>query len=277
MKLLRVSNFLNFTHTLYSTGHTKALHINRMTQFTLQHWRNLLTCSYDRRNSPEAAMEEGTMDSPKNRRKNNPPPPFSPSDLEGVARFLDTDPDYWIFRRFGKLHLFNLLRIQLDLVRLEHKLDMQISGDEEKDFGTLLPHIQSSLSEYGMLHNHLTFLSYTPLQLNMPRARWINKLCLSLDAALSALAKSKSYREPDRNIVSQLTDWATTTIENGQPLLQGLEIPYPGNACLRDLASIAAIQKSWTHRFIDKYDCLRRIFVRLPTPITSQINSYMWA
>jgi hypothetical protein len=257
-------------------GYIEALHINNMTQFTLKHWRNLLTC-HDRRNSPEAAMEEGTVDNPKNRRKNNPPPTFSPSDLEGVARFLDTDPDYWIFRRFRKLRLFNVLRMELDLVRLEHKLDMQLPGGEENeeqnDSRTLLPDIQSSLSEYGTLHNQPTFLSCTLLRLNMPRASWTNKLCLSLDAALSSLAQLSSYREPDRNIVSQLTDWATTTIENGQPLLQGLEIPYPGNACLKDLASIAAVEKTWTHRFIDKHDCLRRIFVRFPMPTTSQVNS----
>jgi hypothetical protein len=123
-------------------GYIEALHINNMTQFTLKHWRNLLTC-HDRRNSPEAAMEEGTVDNPKNRRKNNPPPTFSPSDLEGVARFLDTDPDYWIFRRFRKLRLFNVLRMELDLVRLEHKLDMQLPGGEENeeqnDSRTLLP------------------------------------------------------------------------------------------------------------------------------------------
>jgi len=161
--------------------------------------------------------------------------------------------------------------MQMELVGLEYKLDMQISGDEEED-STLLPKIQRALSEYGMLHNHLTFLSYIALRLNLPRASWINKLCLSLDAALSTLAKFKSYREPDRDIVKQLTAWASKTIENSQPLLQGLEIPVPGNVCLRDLVSIAAVQKTWTHRFIDKHDCLRRIFVRLPAPTTSQVN-----
>jgi hypothetical protein len=111
-------------------------------------------------------MEEGTVDSPKPRRKNNPPPPFSPSDLEGVARFLETDPDYWVFRRFRKLHLLNVLRVELELVRLEHKLDMKLSGGEENEvengFCTLLPDIQRSLSEYGTFHNQLTFLSCTP-------------------------------------------------------------------------------------------------------------------
>jgi hypothetical protein len=150
----------------------EALHMNKMTQFTLQHWRNLLTF-YDRRNSPEAAMEEGTLDNPENRRTNNPPP-FSSSELEGVARYLDTDPDFWVFRRFRKLHLVNVLRMQLDLVRLEHKLDTQLSAgegnEEENDSHTLLSDIQSSLSEYGTLHNQLTILSCTPLRLNMPRA-----------------------------------------------------------------------------------------------------------
>jgi hypothetical protein len=98
-----------------------------MTQFTPQHWRNLLRF-YDRRNSPEAAMEEGTLDNPENRRTSDPPPSFSPSELEGVARYLDTDPDFWVFRRFRKLHLVNVLRMELDLVRLEHKLDKQLPG-----------------------------------------------------------------------------------------------------------------------------------------------------
>ena len=134
-----------------------------MTQFTPQHWRNLLRF-YDRRNSPEAAMEEGTLDNPENRRTSNPPPPFSPSELEGVARYLDTDPDFWVFRRFRKLHLVNVLRMELDLVRLEHKLDKQLSGgeenEEEDDSRTLLPDIQSSLSEYGTLHNQLTHVPH---------------------------------------------------------------------------------------------------------------------
>jgi hypothetical protein len=216
-------------------------------------------------------MEEGITDGPISRRKNNPPPTFSSSDLEGVARFLDTDPDYWVFRRFRKLHLLNVLRMELDLVRLEHKLDMQLSergeNEAENDLCTLLPDIQSSLSEYGTVHIQLTFLSCTP-----PRASWTNKVCLSLDAALSSLAHCRSYREPDPSIVSQLTDWATQSIENNQPLLQGLGIPYPGNTCLKDLASIAAIEKTWTHQFIDKYDCLRRIFVRFLMPTTSQVN-----
>ncbi|KAH8761477.1 hypothetical protein F5882DRAFT_477699 [Hyaloscypha sp. PMI_1271] len=177
-------------------------------------------------------MEEGTLDNPENRRTSNPPPPFSPSELEGVARYLDTDPDFWVFRRFRKLHLVNVLRMELDLVRLEHKLDKQLSGgeenEEEDDSRTLLPDIQSSLSEY--------------------------------DAALTSLARFKSYREPDRNIVSELKEWGTTCIENANPLLHGLEIPYPGNTCLKDLASIAAVEKSWTHQFIDKHHCLRRIF-----------------
>jgi hypothetical protein len=222
-------------------------------------------------------MEEGTLDNPENRRTSNPPPTFSSSELEGVARYLDTDPDFWVFRRFRKLHLVNVLRMELDLVRLEHKLDMQLSGgegnEEENDSRILLSDIKSSLSEYGTLHSQLTFLSCTPLRLNMPRANRTNILRFSLDAALSSLARFKSYREPNRNIVSELTEWGTTCLENGHPLLHGLKIPYPGNTCLKDLASIAAVEKSWTHRFIDKHHYLRRIFVRFSMPATSQVNS----
>jgi len=104
----------------------------------------------------------------------------------------------------------------------------------------------------------------------MPRASWTNILCFSLDAGLTSLARFKSYQEPDRNIVSELKEWGTTCIENGHPLLHGLEIPDPGNTCLKDLASIAAVEKSWTHKFIDKHHCLRRIFVRFSMPTTSE-------
>ncbi|KAI9742786.1 MAG: hypothetical protein M1818_003515 [Claussenomyces sp. TS43310] len=156
------------------------------------------------------------------------PPTFSPSDLRGVAEFLNVDSDRWVFRRFGKLHLFNILGMQQRLARLQHELDMQISGEEPSDFDKLLPAIQHALSEY--------------------------------DAALSAHAKYKSYKEPGDSIVEQLDYWGTSTKENGEPLRHGLDIPCRGTKNRKDLASIAAVEKTWTHRFIDRHACLAGVF-----------------
>ena len=58
-------------------------------------------------------MEEGTSWDPEPKRRLKPPTKFKPRDLEGVARFLNASSDFWVFRRFGKLHLFNLLRLEL--------------------------------------------------------------------------------------------------------------------------------------------------------------------
>ena len=93
-------------------------------------------------------MEEGVSWKP----TNGPPPAFGPFELNDVAEFLNIDSDLWVFRRFGKLHLFNVLCIQQRLVMSEQQLEMQLSGKEPRDFDNLLPSIQNDLKEYGMLY-----------------------------------------------------------------------------------------------------------------------------
>lgn len=92
-----------------------------------------------------AAIEEETLYG----FKKKSPPPFSPYEHYGVAEFLNLDSDLWVFRRFGKLHLFNILCMQHRLAELEHQLEMQLSMEQERNLDTLLPKIRLALKEYG--------------------------------------------------------------------------------------------------------------------------------
>jgi hypothetical protein len=72
-----------------------------------------------------------------------------PADLSFVAQYLNQDPDLWVFRRFGKLHLFNILCLQQRLAELESTLEMKIWNDETTGFDELLLDIKIALKEYG--------------------------------------------------------------------------------------------------------------------------------
>jgi hypothetical protein len=71
------------------------------------------------------------------------------ADLSFVAQYLNHDPDLWVFRRFGKLHLFNILCLQQRLAKLENTLETKIWNDEKTGFDELLPEIKVALKEYG--------------------------------------------------------------------------------------------------------------------------------
>jgi hypothetical protein len=67
-----------------------------------------------------------------------------------VAQYLNQDPDLWVFRRFGKLHLFNILNLQQRLAELENTLETKIWNGEKTGFDELLPSIKVALKEYGI-------------------------------------------------------------------------------------------------------------------------------
>jgi hypothetical protein len=84
------------------------------------------------------------------------------ADLGFVAQYLNQDPDLWVFRRFGKLHLFNILCLQQRLAELENALETKIWNDETTGLDELLPDIKIALKEYGTAAislNSLAFLS----------------------------------------------------------------------------------------------------------------------
>lgn len=135
-----------------------------MAKFLPTHWIKFLTFSSEKSSSPETELEEDIEPN------TEPPADFSFSELDDVAEHLDMDPDLWVFRRFGKLHLFNLLRLQLDLVTLErklekyvqeqqnpHKMSQNMSHREKKKF---FNSIHRALSEYGM--------SFSRIYLSLP-------------------------------------------------------------------------------------------------------------
>lgn len=71
------------------------------------------------------------------------------ADWSFVAQYLNQDPDLWVFRRFGKLHLFNILQLQQRLTELEHSLETKISEEKTEGLDELLPDIKIALKEYG--------------------------------------------------------------------------------------------------------------------------------
>ncbi|KAH8768543.1 hypothetical protein BGZ57DRAFT_929822 [Hyaloscypha finlandica] len=155
------------------------------------------------------------------------------ADLSFVAQYLNQDPDLWVFRRFGKLHLFNILCLQQRLAELENKLETKIWNGEKTGFDELLPSIKVALKEY--------------------------------DDALSMQANYRSYRQPEKHIFKLLEKWWNYYHGRGSALRIGLDLHTGGKNREKDLASIAAIEKTWTHRFIDSHDHLRRLFAKAST------------
>jgi hypothetical protein len=92
-----------------------------------------------------------------------------PADWSFVAQYLNQDPDLWVFRRFGKLHLFNILFLQQRLTELENILETKIGKDETTGFDELLPEIKIALKEYGTvaisLNNRAPFPIFYLVQL----------------------------------------------------------------------------------------------------------------
>lgn len=156
--------------------------------------------------------------------------PRPPADWSFVAQYLNHDPDLWIFRRFGKLHLFNILQLQQRLAELENILETKVLNGETLGFDELLLDIKTALKEY--------------------------------DDALSAQANYRSYRQPEKHVFGLLKDWWNLYDGRGSALRIGLDFHPDGKERFEDLASIAAREKSWTHRFIDRNDLIRRHFIK---------------
>ena len=85
-------------------------------------------------------------------------------------------------------------------------------------------------------------------------------------------ANYRFYRQPENHIFNLLKKWWNSNHGPGSALQVGLDFQDEGKKRQKDLASIAAIEKAWTHRFIDRNDCLRRFFAKVSTfstPFTS--------
>jgi hypothetical protein len=92
--------------------------------------------------------------------KYSPSKPISHSELDYSAKWMYKDPDLWVFRRFGRLHLFNVLCLQRRLTELEERARRSMWENEEEGYQTLsedqkvvqtlLPDIQRTLKDYGM-------------------------------------------------------------------------------------------------------------------------------
>lgn len=71
-----------------------------------------------------------------------------------LAELMTLDSDLWIFRRFDRLSLFNILHLQQHLAELERRLDQAVPEKASKfnkhEFDLVMPEIESSLAKYGM-------------------------------------------------------------------------------------------------------------------------------
>ncbi|RDL30850.1 Uncharacterized protein BP5553_10195 [Venustampulla echinocandica] len=166
----------------------------------------------------------------------------SAADWGFVAQYLNQDPDLWVFRRFGKLHLFNILCLQQRLAELENTLETKIWNDETGGLEELLPEIKIALKEYGTAND-----------------------------ALSAQVNYRSYRQPEKRVFNLLENWWNMYHGRGSALRIGLDFHSEGKNRPKDLASIAALEKTWTHRFIDSNDRLRRFFAKASEQLPSTL------
>ena len=96
---------------------------------------------------------------------------------------------------------------------------------------------------------------------------------LLIDDALSKQANYRSYRQPEKHIFNLLEKWWNNYHGRGSALRVGLDFHAEGKKRQKDLASIAALEKTWTHRFIDRNDHLRRIFAKASACSASSIAS----
>lgn len=94
-----------------------------------------------------------------------------------------------------------------------------------------------------------------------------------IDDALSKQANYRSYRQPEKHIFNLLEKWWNNYHGRGSALRVGLDFHAEGKKRQKDLASIAALEKTWTHRFIDRNDHLRRFFAKASTCSASSIAS----
>jgi hypothetical protein len=111
--------------------------------------------------SCEASKEESGLRSSHDKPSKIYPRP--PADWGFVAQYLNQDPDLWVFRRFGKLHLFNILCLQQHLAELENTLETKIWNDETTGFDELLLDIKITLKEYGTAAISLNNLAFLPV------------------------------------------------------------------------------------------------------------------
>ena len=70
-----------------------------------------------------------------------------------AADFMSYDSDHWVFRRFEKLSLFNILCLQQELVGCESELNLALTnewmGTKEGELDPLISKIRSKLKDYG--------------------------------------------------------------------------------------------------------------------------------
>ena len=72
-----------------------------------------------------------------------------------LADFMMLDSDLWIFRRFDRLHIFNIIYLQQHLADLERRLNEVVpkngTGFDKDELNLLMIDMGTTLQKYGML------------------------------------------------------------------------------------------------------------------------------
>ena len=156
---------------------------------------------------------------------------------------MNSDPDFWVFRRFEYLNLFNILCLQKQLVNLEQRVRHAIDGEwlnpNGQEIEELIPELRTTLKEY----------SKTKMSTRSNSER-IN--CMSDDALISQ-AKQKNFETPHPRVLEAMRDQrGKGNTKNELGVESDVEAP--------DHVALAATEKGWIHRYVDNHDRLRKIF-----------------
>lgn len=69
--------------------------------------------------------------------------------LYDAAEFMTYDSDFVVFKRFGRLNYFNLLRLQKCLESLDEQISKKLADGQEHEIEELVSKICDALKQYS--------------------------------------------------------------------------------------------------------------------------------
>ena len=160
------------------------------------------------------------------------------------ADFMSSVPDFWVFRRFEYLNLFNILCLQKKLVDLERRVREEIANEWLKPNGheieDLIPELRTTLKEYS--------------RPDISTRSSCETSNLISDDALIAQARLKDFETPQPRVLEAIIESRGKGKTKNELGLES-EVKAP------DHFALAATEKGWIHRYVDRHNCLRKIFI----------------
>ncbi|OCK85226.1 hypothetical protein K432DRAFT_421928 [Lepidopterella palustris CBS 459.81] len=163
----------------------------------------------------------------------------SPFDLSENANWMTQDRDLWLFRRYEKLHIFNILSLQQRLATLEQQLERNVDAEWRGE--------GEQRAAVGCLPKSQDNALVTEIQTAVK----------AYDEALLALAEISRFQCPAVRTVKIVEKTMYHT--NVTTLARELGINQQG-ADRTTLLAIATPAKSWFHKYIDKSEWLSSLF-----------------